>query len=278
VDLLLTGVFADQHGNIDVGAGDDVVLGGDSGDKIRGQDGADVILGYGGSDIITPGPGADRVYGGDGDDTVYYTSSPVGVVADLDGEVGDDGAPGEGDTLGSNVENLQGSQYNDVLTGNSGDNDLTGCGGSDQLYGLDGNDVLQGDFPGCGPIGADVMVGGPGVDAVWYQGRTAQLIVDLGGTTANDGEAGEHDMVGADVENLTGSDGNDKLIGSSGPNTIQGGSGNDVIYGVDGDDILYGWDGNDYLDGGNGADQLNGQAGTDTCVVGPGGLSTTGCE
>ena len=39
-----------------------------------------------------------------------------------------------------------------------------------------------------------------------------------------------------------------------------------------------GWDGNDYLDGGNGADQLNGQAGTDTCVVGPGGLSTTGCE
>lgn len=47
------------------------------------------------------------------------------------------------DTL-SGIENLIGSNFGDVLTGNSGDNTLSGLAGNDTLIGNGGNDILSG--------------------------------------------------------------------------------------------------------------------------------------
>src|SRR4029434_6559459 len=69
---------------------------------------------------------------------------------------------------------------------------------------------------------------------------------------ANDGELGEGDNVHADVENVIGGNGDDKLEGSAANNVLRGGNGNDTLSGNAG---------NDTLDGGAGSDELFGNAG-----------------
>jgi Ca2+-binding RTX toxin-like protein len=115
------------------GAGDDRLVGGSGDDLLTGEFGADVLLGGGGSD------------------TADYseTSARSSVRADLDGATGDDGGPEDGpagarDTIGADVENLQGTIRDDVLIGNAGPNTLNAVGGHDLLQGLGGNDQLTG--------------------------------------------------------------------------------------------------------------------------------------
>ena len=79
-----------------------------------------------------------------------------------------------------------------------------------------------------------------------YFYATANTNVSIDGA-ANDGEAGEHDNVLADVEDLWGSPQQDTLTGSAGPNTIRGGNGNDTITGLGGRDTLAGEAGSDAM-------------------------------
>ena len=65
------------------------------------------------------------------------------------------------------------------------------------------------------------------MDSVSYGERTANVIVDLGGAVPNDGESGEGDLVGVDVEDVLGGAGNDLLVGSAAANHLSGGLGND---------------------------------------------------
>jgi Ca2+-binding RTX toxin-like protein len=78
------------------------------------------------------------------------------VAADPDGVTGDDGSPGEADTIFTDVENLIGGSGADVLRGGSGGNVLIGESGADVLFGLGGDDLLYG-----GP-GSDFIDGGSG--------------------------------------------------------------------------------------------------------------------
>jgi Ca2+-binding RTX toxin-like protein len=278
IDVNPSGIYARITTDLVSQAGNDVIYGSNGNDEIRSLDGDDVVYGNGGDDIIFDGPGADRYYGGAGIDLVDFSGYPVGITADLDGAIGDDGL---GETLGSDIENIIGTRYNDVLTGNGADNRLVGCGGSDVLNGLDGNDTLIGGadpfWSPCGLDGADVFNGGNGNDTVSYAGRTEQIIADLGGTPGNDGAFGEGDSIMGDVENLDGGQGNDLLVGGSGNNFINGWGGDDSILGLDGDDILWGGTGNDYIQGGDGADIIDGQDGTDYCSLGAGGAATYNC-
>jgi len=96
---------------------------------------------------------------------------------------------------------------------------------------------------------------------------------------ANDGEIGENDSLGRDINNVVGGSGSDyidaslasgvshilygmsgddTLIGSALADTLYGGWGNDVLKGGDGQDFLYGGDGNDTLQGGQGSDVIYG--------------------
>ncbi len=245
------------------------------------------LLGGDGNDVITGGPGLDGIWGGTGADTIHgggggldaamynEPTRAVGVRVDLDGAAGDDGEPGEGDTVDDDVEAVYGTAHDDILTGNAAANQLVGDGylagatGDDRLAGLGGADTLQGG-PGHdlldGGQGADVLRGDEGLDTVTYAGRAEAVVADLDGANGDDGAAGEGDTIDGDVENLTGGRGNDVLTGNAVTNVLSGGLGVCTLLGpctTGGDDTLNGLGGNDRLDGGMGADTLNGGSGID---------------
>jgi Ca2+-binding RTX toxin-like protein len=269
---------ADTGSVIRGGAGRDTIKGGPafedpiegiyrSNTLIGGPDN-DVLMGGPHRDLLDGGPGRDQMTGGDGpNDIVTYADRTARVVADLDGAAADDGQAGERDSIGADVEGLEGGAGNDALTGNAQPNDLRGRGGNDTLNGLAADDMLS------GGEGNDQLAGGDGRDTVSYAGQTGPVTADIDGAAADDGGAGEADTIGADVENLIGTAQDDMLTGNAGPNEIDGGPGNDVTRGLDGNDTLYdrwtgedvilGGAGNDTLWGSEGADVLKGEAGVD---------------
>jgi len=136
-----------------------------------------------------------------------------------------------------------------IITGTDGPELITGTPAGESIYARGGNDTVDGG-PGDdeldGGPGADVLNGGTGSDAVLYDGSTG-VTVTLDGV-ANDGVAGEGDNVGADVEDIFGADGPDKLDGSSAANTIDGNAGDDRISGGSGNDAIFGGDGDDVIE------------------------------
>ncbi|WP_372791039.1 calcium-binding protein, partial [Paraconexibacter sp.] len=115
--------------------------------------------------------------------------------------------------------------------------------GNDAVLGGPGQDRF---FAGPTPDGNDVLSGRGGAsDHAIYSLRTSSLSIDLD-DNADDGQAGEADNVGDDVEWVTGGQAADVLVGSPADNILRGSTGNDT------------------LDGGAGADSLGGGAGTDT--------------
>jgi len=72
---------------------------------------------------------------------------------------------------------------------------------------------------------------------------------------------------GARIENVIGTNSNDKIFGNSANNVLKGGYGNDYLYGYAGNDYLSGSSGNDYLNGGTGRDRMYGSTGNDRFVV-----------
>ncbi|MEM7556553.1 MAG: calcium-binding protein [Cyanobacteria bacterium P01_A01_bin.84] len=65
------------------------------------------------------------------------------------------------------------------------------------------------------------------------------------------------------IQNIAGTDDDDRLLGSQGKDIINGLEGNDTIRGLGGNDILNGDDGNDNLKGGAGNDTIDGGEGID---------------
>ena len=166
----------DGYDYLDGGDGDDSLYGGDGDDYLYGGDGDDSLYGRDGDDELVGGPGADRLYGGPGDDVAAYWDSPAAVTVNLhDGTAR--GGSARGDTLGDDIEGIQGSVYDDVLTGNNSNNDIYGMEGNDQLAGLAGNDSLY------GGDGDDWLRGGPGADrfcfASWNTLDFNDIIVDF---------------------------------------------------------------------------------------------------
>lgn len=249
--------------------GDDHLEGGGGDDELWGGPGQDEVQGHGGDDRLTGGTGSDVMLGGPGSyDFATYLDSPVGVDADLD-SLRNDGATGENDAIGGDVEGLVGSAFADVLDGDEGPNFLFGYRGVDIINGQGGNDFLFGDGydldspPGL--IGSDYLLGGDGRDTVYYTDHSAsqRVFADADAVAGDDGAAGEGDFIARDVENLVGTPGDDILTGTAANNSIWGGAGNDVITGLDGADRLYGDAGNDTIYGGDGDDLLDGREGND---------------
>jgi len=138
--------------------GNDTLTGTDQANVLFGINGNDILHGLGGDDFLDGGAGNDVLDGGDGIDTVGYTNALYGVRVNLSITGPQQTSGGGRDTL-TGIENVIGSDFNDVLTGNDGANRLEGGAGRDKLYGGGGNDVL------IGGAGADVLTGGAGADA-----------------------------------------------------------------------------------------------------------------
>ena len=241
---------------------DDELHGGSDNDKLYGETGRDILYGDEGDDELNGGDGNDRLIGeagademdgGSGIDEVSYQESDAGVTVDLT-EGTAEGGHAQGDDI-SNIENLTGSNYMDVLKGDSGANILQGLDGDDELRGNDGNDVLE------GGAGADRLNGGAGVDAVSYRDSDEGVTVDLEEGTGEGGHA-EGDVI-TGIENVLGSGYDDRITGDDTANQLEGGDGDDQLRGGGGADRLEGGDGDDDLQGGGGADRLDGGEGTD---------------
>jgi len=207
------------------------------------------------------------------------------------GDGANDGETGELDDIHGDVERIRGGSAADALTGDGGANTLigqagqdtlTGGGGADSLQGGDGADTLHGGDANDqlqGGTGADTLHGDAGSDLADYP-RTAPLTVSIG-DGANDGEAGELDDVGADVERLRGGSGNDTLTGNSAANVIYGGAGDDQIDGNDANDVLYGQAGADTIDALDGfpyRDRLVCGTETDTTISDTRDIRAADCE
>jgi Ca2+-binding RTX toxin-like protein len=143
--------------------GNDTILGGSGGDNLLGNAGNDLIIGGNGDDGVTGGAGNDRLIGGvdqdgsdhlaggAGTDTADYSTRnnlvPLALLSlSLDG-IRNDGAPGEGDLLDSDVENVKGGTGPNFIVGNNLANTLQGGQSPDTILGADGiagNDVIIG--------------------------------------------------------------------------------------------------------------------------------------
>ncbi len=220
-----------------------------------GSTGDDALVGSPGDDVFHGGAGADDLDGGSGRDMASYTGSPEGVSVDLSGS--NAGGDAEGDRY-SSVEDISGSDHDDVLVGDSGANQLFGRGGDDTLRGGGGDDLLD------GGRGADELDGGDGVDTASYADSAAGVVVDLAGGETSGGDA-EGDQL-SDIENLIGSDHADRMLGNAGTNWLFGGKGDDTLEGGSGSDYLEGGEGADDLDGGSGDDIVS-YAGSDAGVT-----------
>lgn len=121
----------------------DDTLRGDGNDNIlSGRRGDDVLWGRGGNDTLDGGAGADELDGGEGVDTATYAGSNAGVYVSLTSGLAV-GGHADGDTL-IDIENIIGSNHDDVLEGTSEANVIVGGAGRDVIDGAGGDDTLIG--------------------------------------------------------------------------------------------------------------------------------------
>jgi Ca2+-binding RTX toxin-like protein len=113
-------------------------LGGDGNDVLNGSRYADIMSGGKGNDKLMSSAGADKMDGGAGTDTVSYANATTSVVASLASPQGNTNN-GKGDTYTS-IENLIGTKYADVLSGDRGANVLSGGLSNDRMTGGEGAD------------------------------------------------------------------------------------------------------------------------------------------
>ncbi len=125
------------------GDGSDTLTGNNGNNALTGGAGSDVINGAKGNDYIRGGSGADTMTGGSDVDTLSYAGSLAGgVTISLTGNVAHDG-DAQGDII-ENFENVDGSEWGDILIGDTNANRLSGRAGHDYLDGRTGNDTLAG--------------------------------------------------------------------------------------------------------------------------------------
>lgn len=232
-------------------------------DVLTGNGSANKLEGGAGDDIIEGGADADILDGGAGINTLSYANSPnadgtpasavsvnlqEGSAAAL---VSGDDAAGD---VATNFQNLIGSKFRDIFFGNSAANTISGGEGNDTLAGEGGIDILNGgigDDVLVGGTAADTLIGGNDIDRVFYGDGAIGVTVALGKDGAQTTGAGAGSEALGDkisqVENITGSAGNDKLTGNNLVNDILGLAGNDVIEGGALGDTLIGGDDIDTL-------------------------------
>ena len=284
------------------GAGNDLIYGRGGNDTLDGGAGNDKLFGEAGNDKLTADAGTDELYGGDGNDGFVFKGGAANGIDWAQGDAGIDTADFSGmteklwiDLTFSNVEawtyiggvyagltylrgieNIVGSNLDDVMYGDANANQISGGGGADYILGRAGNDVLIGNdgndrlfggdgadtlsgdlgadelygengddtflFTGSGNAGRDWVDGGANSDTADFSGLSGFAWVDL---TATGNEAwinyaGNWSVLAQliSVENMTGSQANDQFWGDANANIFIGGQGDDTMYGRGGIDTF----------------------------------------
>ncbi|MGI9384162.1 MAG: calcium-binding protein, partial [Methyloligellaceae bacterium] len=276
-------------------AGDNFLIGRDSDDILLGGDGADRVRGDAGEDFIDGGAGTDLLdFSAESINGDRNGFQPLnGVFVNLAALVTIDSF-GDRDVV-RNVENVRGTDFDDIITGDDLANVLEGRGGNDRLTGGAGDDtVLAGAgfdtiVAGSG-AGNDTYDGGDDDDTITFESTTSGVTVDLsavqdqaiGAETGTDQIANVEDVIGGSGDDTITGDGSDnRLEGGAGIDTLNGGAGNDDLIGGAGNDIINGGDGSDFIRPGAGNDTIDGGADFDVVsyredATGPAGITYTG--
>lgn len=170
------------------GAGNDTLSGIEA---VRGSDYNDHLIGNDDNNSFSGGQGADTIEGGAGTDTVSYQSygnnNPHGVIVNLSDSAHEGAAAhtardnwGAVDVL-TDIENIQGSEYGDVIYGSTAGNSIYGGDGNDIIYGGGGTDYIN------GGAGNDYLDGGTGPLSHVYGDAGNDTIVYRGGNYLNGG-------------------------------------------------------------------------------------------
>lgn len=231
------------------------VVGGAGNDTISGGDANETFGGGGGNDVITGGAGVNTI------DFSWQTSS-VTVQFSTTGQ-GTAVAPQSGQDTFTQIQNIIGSQGNDILTGDSADNVIDGQNGSDQIDGGSGSDVAS----YFNTVASYTFIAGTGGYLQIWDYAYSDAIINIETFSF----AGVNFLYTAIVAAATaanyGTSGNDTLTGSGDRDAIFAGAGNDTIFGLAGDDLIYGENGDDVIFAGDGTNNINGGDGSDTVIV-----------
>jgi Ca2+-binding RTX toxin-like protein len=204
---------------------------------------------------------------GDGDDSLDAADADLNF-ARLLGGPGDDAIAGPLDAIQT------------IFDGGPGDDLLEGGHGPDLFREgsrRNGSDT----FEGGSPTDPSALISD---DEVNYGKRRHSLSLSPDGR-ANDGERGEYDRIGTDVERVVAGSGADRMTGNGSDNSFNGGPGRDVLRGGSGDDeligdqqiarsrkrqgdVIVGGPGDDRLQGGRGGDRMKGGSGHDSFLTG----------
>ncbi|WP_170574936.1 hypothetical protein [Ruegeria atlantica] len=172
--------------------GGDIIHGSSSDDQISGNathegSAGDRIYGYGGDDILA-GNGGAHLYGGEGSDTVTFQWQMVDPITDNLGfwinlnegrtfqMFWRNGLDADGPNANSfldSIENVIGSNHDDLIIGDAKDNFLSGVNGNDDIFGGEGRDYI------VGGKGYNKIDGGAGVDTIDYGGLTGGYGVNI---------------------------------------------------------------------------------------------------
>lgn len=150
----------------DVYAGIENLRGTDVTDVLFGDGSANILDGAGGDDFLEGRGGADTLIGSafslSGNTALYgHSDSAVSITLRNGNASGADmvGGDAEGDTL-IGIQNIYGSAFDDVITGDNSANELRGGEGGDTLFAEGGSDKL------FGGDGADRIFGREGNDTI----------------------------------------------------------------------------------------------------------------
>ena len=262
-------------------------IGGSGDDKLTGNQGNNVLTGNGGDDTFFYTGGIDTFFGGakrTAGDTANFSLSSVGVViapvatnvtttlfnghtvtvtigdtspaADADGDAYDASMISESGLLHlvsmHGIENIVGSPFADVITGNLGDNDIHAGDGNDRVLYTGGYDSLD---------------GGNGIDTVDFSqfgSAVLAFLTPLSLLGVNEPEAYTTDsssiFTGTALRAIADLGGFENLVGTAFADSLSDNSGNNNIDAGAGDDFLSYTGGLDVLNGNSGIDtaQFNG--------------------
>ncbi|MGA9581262.1 MAG: FG-GAP-like repeat-containing protein [Allosphingosinicella sp.] len=251
------------------------VVGGSASDIAGGSTGDDVIATGGGDDLILASLGADSLDGGDGSDTVDYSRFAEGLIVDLA-----EGSARWGSAVQSlaGMENVIGSSFQDILSGNDSANRLEGGAGDDVYFIGAGDDVVENAGDGIDQVQTELssyelpdnveqltgtsthgqvltgnglnnlLQGGDGADVLRGELGDDTYIAGAGDIVVEEEGAGLDEVLTSladyslpdNLEFLTGiSDEGQNLTGNALGNRFQGGSGPDVFQGLGGNDVYF---------------------------------------
>lgn len=244
---------------------DDTIYGNNSANKLSGGEGNDTLEGSGGFDWLDGGAGNDwligstddyMIDGGDNTDTADFSNTSNGLVITLNnssnGSLGNISG-GSASTIIKNVENVAGTQFRDIITGDNSNNLLIGG------YDHSATSVSANDDTITGGSGSDTIVGDMMIDTTIGSALYAGSDV-LGGGNDNDTIYGDSAPILSNTEVEVAADQSVEYIRNTDDDSTLA-----TIHG--GDDTLKGGLGDDYLNGGSGFDTVDFSASTTPLTV-----------